>query len=96
MKLIKSILLTSAFLILSMPVLADDEKTKSGFDDKGRDHASHVEVHTHVHPEVRDAPAKPKSFQNKDVDPVKTTEVHVHVHPEVRDAPAEPEPFKGK
>ena len=35
MKLIKSILLTSAFLILSMPVLADDE-TKSGFLDRGR------------------------------------------------------------
>ena len=95
MKLVKSTLLTSAFLILSMPALADDE-TRPGFDDKGRDHASHVEVHTHVHPEVRDAPAKPESFQNKDMDPVKTTEVHTHLHPEVRDAPAKPESFQKK
>lgn len=64
MKPVNSTLLLSTFLILSMPALADDE-TKPGFDDKGRDHASHVEVHTHLHPEVRDAPAKPESFQKK-------------------------------
>jgi|GEM_PF-3486206 len=95
MKLIKSILLTSVFLILSLPVLADDE-TKSGFDDKGRDHASHVEVHTHMHPEVRDSPAEPKSFSNRGVDTASQVETHAHEHPEVRDAPGKPEPFKGK
>ncbi|HMQ13382.1 MAG TPA: hypothetical protein PKD21_08045 [Candidatus Competibacter phosphatis] len=95
MKLIKSILLTSAFLILSMPVLADDE-TKSGFLDRGRDHASHVEAHMHVHPEVRDAPAEPESFNNQGTDVVKETEVHAHEHPEVRAAPAKPESFQKK
>ena len=95
MKLVKSTLLMNALLILSMPALADDE-TKPGFDDKGRDHTSHVEVHTHVHPETRDAPAQPEPFNNKGADVVKETEVHVHVHPEVRDAPAEPESFQKK
>ena len=88
-------LLISALLILSMSALADDE-AKPGFDDKGKDHASHVEVHTHEHPEVRDAPAKPESFKNQGTDVVKETEVHTHAHPEVRDAPGKPEPFKGK
>lgn len=78
-----------------MPVLADDE-TKPGFDDKSRDHATHVEIHVHEHPEVRNAPAKPESFKNQGSDVVKETEVHAHEHPEVRNAPAKPESFQKK
>jgi len=92
---ISNSLLVSALLILSSPALADDE-AKPGFKDKGKDHASHVEVHVHLHPEVRNAPGEPGSFQDKDVDVLKEAEVHVHLHPEVRDAPAKPEPFKEK
>ncbi|HPF60390.1 MAG TPA: hypothetical protein P5149_15820 [Candidatus Competibacteraceae bacterium] len=95
MKLTTPFLIISAFLILPTAVLADDE-TRSGFDDKGRDHAAHVEVHVHEHPEVRDASAKPEPFKNQGADVVKETEVHAHEHPEVRDAPGKPEPFKGK
>ncbi|MDG4552901.1 MAG: hypothetical protein P9E24_01430 [Candidatus Competibacter sp.] len=95
MKLAKFTFFASVFLILSMPALADDE-TKPGFDDKSKNNASHAEVHTHLHPEVRDAPANPEPFSNKGADVVKETEVHSHEHPEVRDAPAKPESFQKK
>lgn len=94
MKTIQTAVLLSAFIALPTLALADDEN-QPGFEEKGGDYASHVEVHTHSHPEVRDAPATPTPFKDRGADVVRQVEVHMHSHPEVRasgdpETPAEP------